>query len=306
MSTSPGNISLRVDIDFEIGLARGVPYLLDVLAQEDITATFFVTMGPDGFRYNTKRIKSKNYLQRLLSFNPVKIVSTFGISYLFRQFFGMSGKVGADHPTILRTILENGHELGVHGYDHFWWAENVWDAEEELLRKDMEQGVAAFQRITGNPPHVWAAPNWRCSQASLMLLEDFGFSYGADCRGYGPFRPKIDDWEAKIVQLPITLPCLHEIAQHLHTKDHQRIINHFLSRIQAGFNVWCIHGYYEGVLERALFRKCVQAIKTHQQTWPTLQELSTGLDQQAVPTGRLLKTHLPGGRGKVSFQGMEE
>ncbi len=296
-------IGLRIDIDFEIGLVRGVPYLLDVLKQEKIAATFFVTMGPDGFKHNMKRLRSKNYVQRILSFNPWKIISTFGVSYLLKQFSGQSGNVGADHSELLTRILNEGHELGVHGYDHFWWAGHVWNCDRNAVKEDMTRGIHAFEQAVGNYPKVWASPNWRCSKDSLQLVDEFGFQYGADCRGTSPFYPVIGEWQANTLQIPITLPCLHEIVQHLQTKDHETIVKHLLSTMTYDRNIWCIHGYYEGVLERVLFRKCVQAIKSRQVTWMTLHEYYTGLDKHTAPECPMTKARLPGGRGEISFQG---
>jgi len=88
-------IGIRADIDFEIGITKGVPYLLDFFRQHDITASFFVTIGPDGFKHNKTRLKSSGYVKRVLSFNPFKIVSRFGFSYVVRQLLGLSGNVGA-------------------------------------------------------------------------------------------------------------------------------------------------------------------------------------------------------------------
>ena len=57
-------VGLRVDVDFEIGLTKGVPYLLKVLEEEDINATFYITFGPDGFKHHRNRINTPGYLKK--------------------------------------------------------------------------------------------------------------------------------------------------------------------------------------------------------------------------------------------------
>ena len=40
-------LALRVDVDTRRGLSDGVPRLLELFRRLDVTASFFVTMGPD-------------------------------------------------------------------------------------------------------------------------------------------------------------------------------------------------------------------------------------------------------------------
>lgn len=296
-------IGIRADIDFEIGITKGVPYLLDFFKQNDIKATFFVTMGPDGFANNKKRLNSTNYLKRILSFNPLNIIFKFGFSYLARQFLGCSGNVGADHPEVLNRIIKEGHELGLHGYDHFWWAENIWDSDLSSVKKDMNKALSAFKNITGTKAKIWSSPNWRCSKNSLKLVDEFDFLYGADCRGKSPFFPVINGWKGKKIQVPITLPCLHEAKQFLGTDDRKTIIKYFLSQTNDTYNVLCLHGYYEGILERELFVALVKELKCRAFELVPLKALYEEVDKNNVQPCELIKRRLPGGRGDVSFQG---
>lgn len=298
-------IGIRVDIDFEIGLVKGVPHLLKLFEKYGIKATFFVTMGHDGFKHNTKRLNSTNYLKRVLSFNPVKIISMFGLSYLVKQFFGYVGNVGGDHSDMLRRIVKEGHELGVHGYNHFWWAENIWNCETQAVREEMNKGLDAFKNATGIEANVWASPNWRCSKDSLHLVDEFGFLYGADCRGKHPFLPMDHNWQGKTIQLPITLPCLHEVKQYLARNTHERIIHELLSHITLPFNVLCIHGYYEGILERELFIRFIHAVKSKGVQFFPLKQVFERINKSSVPLCKVTRKTLPGGRGEISFQGEE-
>lgn len=298
----PKNVGLRVDVDFEIGLVKGVPFLLDYFSRHNIKATFYVTMGPDGFGHSGKRIKTRGYLKRILNFNPLKIILCLGPAYLLRQFAGIGGNVGSAHPEILKRIIAEGHAIGVHGYDHFWWAENIWDCGEEEIKREISAGLEVFRKSTGIEPVAWASPNWRISEKALMILEKCSFKYGADCRGHSPFFPKFTGWTAKTPQFPITLPCLHEIKNYLDCPTEKNISNEFISKLTAGSNVWCIHCYYEGILERRLFTNILGKLLSEGFNFMPIGDIASKTNLSTLPECGLMRKKLPGGRGEVTFQ----
>jgi undecaprenyl phosphate-alpha-L-ara4FN deformylase len=295
-------IGLRVDVDFGIGLARGVPYLLDVLARHEMHATFYVTMGPDGFRQHTRRLGSATYRSRIRRMNPLGMVRAFGPVYLARQALGMTGSVGSSHPDVLRRIIGEGHELGVHGFDHHWWAENVFVADRDALENDMNRALEALKRATGHQASAWASPNWRCTASSLSLVDEFGFTYGADTRGTSPFLPDVPGYSGRTPQLPISLPCLHEISDYLNTTDPPDIRREFLRHVKSGYNVWCIHDYYEGVLRREMFTAVVDELVRDGWALVPIASLAAGLRAQELARARIVSARMPGGRGEVSCQ----
>lgn len=295
-------IGLRCDVDFGIGLERGVPYLLDVLKRHGMRATFYVTMGPDGFRQHTNRLGSASYRKRIRRMNPMGMINAFGPVYLARQALGIRGTVGLSHPDVLKRVVDEGHELGVHGFDHYWWAENIFSADRAELRQDMTRAVEALRKSTGHTASAWASPNWRCSADSLALLEEFGFPYGADTRGRGPFVPQVPGYQGRLPQLPISLPCLHEISDYNNTTEAAAITDEFMSHVQPGYNVWCIHDYYEGVLRREMFERTVDALIRNNVTLVTIAALAAELRDGDLTTSRVVQARMPGGRGEVSCQ----
>jgi undecaprenyl phosphate-alpha-L-ara4FN deformylase len=295
-------IGLRCDVDFGIGLARGVPYLLDVLKRHGMHGTFYVTMGPDGFRQHSNRLGSAAYRKRIRRMNPLGMIKAFGPWYLARQALGIKGTVGLSQPKVLRRVAAEGHELGVHGFDHYWWAENAFTAPGDLLKADMERAMTALKGATGHDAAAWASPNWRCSRALLELIDEYRFPYGADTRGGSPYFPEVDGYRARTPQLPISLPCLHEISDYLDTTDPETIRDEFLRHVRPGYNVWCIHDYYEGVLRRPMFESVVDALVSGGWTLVPIAALAGRLDRASVPVSRVTTARMPGGRGAVSCQ----
>jgi undecaprenyl phosphate-alpha-L-ara4FN deformylase len=295
-------IGLRCDVDFGIGLERGVPFLLDMLKRRGMKATFYVTMGPDGFRQHTNRLGSASYRKRIRRMNPMGMIRAFGPVYLVRQALGVRGSVGRSHPDVLKRIADEGHELGVHGFDHYWWAENVLTADRQALKADMDRALEALSTATGRRASAWASPNWRCSADSLALLDEYRFPYGADTRGASPFVPVIDGYQGALPQLPISLPCLHEISDYRNTTDAAEITAEFVRHLRPGYNVWCIHDYYEGVLRREMFERAFDALISSGRSVTTIAELAAGLQHTSVPSSRIIQARMPGGRGAVSCQ----
>lgn len=298
-------VGLRVDVDFGVGLRKGVPYLLSAFRKRNLRVTFYITMGPDGFRKHTQRLGSPSYRNRVRRMSPWSIVRKFGPTYLIRQAAGIPDKVGARYPDVIRMALDQGHEVGVHGYDHYWWAENVFGADRTALKRDMDLAFGAFRESTGRDAMAWASPNWRCSAESLTVLDECKFPYGADTRGRTPFVPATAGRQSTTPQLPISLPCLHEIADYLATTDSQAITREFASRVTPGYNVWCIHDYYEGLLRRDVFEPALDGLIGN--GWPivAMDALARQIDRATLPVCEVVRGRMAGGRGEVSCQGEE-
>jgi peptidoglycan/xylan/chitin deacetylase (PgdA/CDA1 family) len=99
------------------------------------------------------------------------------------------------YPDRIRRILDEGHEIGVHGYTHTP-PQRLTPAEEEaelVKALDLLRGVGAD--VTG-----YRSPSWDVSPVTLDLLDKHGFLYSsqmmADIR---PYRHPAN----KVIELPI-------------------------------------------------------------------------------------------------------
>ena len=122
-------VGLRIDVDFPVGLRRGVPWLLDRLAEREMRATFFVVTGRNSSRRALRRTLDPEYLGRLRRLGPLRVVRCLGASLLRDEPVLESREAQA----ALDRIVSDGHELAAHGHDHAWWADEVWRAEPERL-----------------------------------------------------------------------------------------------------------------------------------------------------------------------------
>lgn len=291
-------IHLRVDVDFNIGLERGVPFLLDLFSKKNIQATFFVVMGPDTLYRHQTRVKSKTYQKRLRSFNIFKLAAYFGPAYLKSRF--LHPRVGPDYPRILEKIVEHGHELGIHGFDHAEWADRCFEFDRLETERHMQLAIAQFQKLFPGKKWIWGAPNWMANGFMLEYLEKYFIPYSSDVRGCFPFYPHSGGKKSAVVQFPINLPCLHELAQVGIPKD--KIPGIFPKFLAHRYNLWCIHDYYEGLLERKLFLNVVDRLQEQCYRFKPINHAYENLDSFQPGESKIEKVKVPGGIFEVSCQ----
>ena len=292
-------IHLRVDVDFNEGLKRGVPYLLDLFDRLDMRATFYVVMGPDTLHKHSLKVRSKAFRRRITSMKWTRILRILGPAYLRSRLFPMN--VAGAFPETLREIRRRGHEIGVHGFDHAMWADQIFEMDEEATRRQMDLAFARFQDLLGSEAATWGAPNWRLNEHMFAWLSEKGISFSSNTRGNSPYFPVVHGKLFKVLELPITLPCLHELVQYGCPRAG---IPEVLERcLRPDFNMLCLHDYFEGLLDRDLFEGCVERLRLAGWSFRPLGELARVLEKLEVEKDRVDKVLVPGGVGQVSCQG---
>ena len=289
-------VHLRVDLDFRVCVDLGLPFLLREFRRRGVRATFFAVMGPDTMGAHRTRLRRPGYMKRLWSMNLCKMALMVGWTQLAR----LAGRtmVWSD-PGALRDAVAQGHELGVHGFDHAWWAENCWSCSREELVVQVDLAVERFRRYFPDLPLVWGAPNWRCNLDAVDVVREHGAAYASDTRGAAPFYPCGVDGVRALPQLPISLPCLHELAQH--GVPMTRLPETMLSLVGDGYNLLCIHGYYEGLLQRRTFLRFLDLAQEQGVRFAPLRDALSGADE---PEARELGVvRVPGGFSEVSCRG---
>jgi peptidoglycan-N-acetylglucosamine deacetylase len=89
--------------------------------------------------------------------------------------FFVPGRVAERHPDRVLRILEDGHEIGVHGYTHRSPADLSKEEETEELAKAL-----AVLRDLGASPEGYRSPSWEFSEHTLSLIAEAGLSYSSN------------------------------------------------------------------------------------------------------------------------------
>ena len=109
-------MALKVDVDTFRGMREGLPRLLDILAERKIRATIFVSMGPDHSGRAIRRIFTKpGFLTKMLR---TKAVSLYGPRTVLYGTLLPGPRIAGRNAGLFRRIEGEGHEAGVHGWDH--------------------------------------------------------------------------------------------------------------------------------------------------------------------------------------------
>jgi peptidoglycan-N-acetylglucosamine deacetylase len=109
--------------------------------------------------------------------------------------FFVPGRVAERYPDKVRRILEDGHEVAVHGYTHRSPTDLTREEEDDELTKTLE-----ILRGLGADPVGYRSPSWDFSENTLGLLSAAGLSYSSNMMDdIRPYRhPGFD-----IVELPV-------------------------------------------------------------------------------------------------------
>ena len=292
-------LGLRVDVDTRIGMREGVPRLLDLFRKLGIRVSFFVSFGPDHSGRAMRRLWRPSFLLKMLRTNPLRL---YGLKTLLYGTLLPSQPIGEGAPELLRSVAAQGHELGIHGYDHVRWQDRLESMDEAEIERELGLSVAAYERVMGVRPSSSAAPGWRCTASSLMVQDRLGFLYASDVRGTCPFFPVENGVNFKTLQIPTTLPTMDELIGRV--KD---IRNTLLSYIHDGLNVLTVHAEVEGRVYHSLFGSILEgALERKLVIGPLLEIAQSTLqgDVNGIPHLPLRRGRVPGRSGWIAQQGI--
>lgn len=231
-------IGVRIDID-TLRDARMLPVTLAFLEKHGIRASFFVTTGVDETFRNFR-----HYLKpwKLLSRN---IVRRFGLG----MFSGLLTKKEVQKLGRFDIVLEQGHELGLHGYNHFAWMNHLDNKSKEELSSWISKGCELFEKSFGFYPECFAAPGFKTSTSFLEVLDEFSFRYSSDFTGGKPFYPSLNGHKLKTLQMPVSL----SIGEH----EDQEALRLLRKQVACGYAVFYFHPSHEPIFRKSLLEKAL-------------------------------------------------
>jgi len=298
-----GRVALRIDVDFPVGLLRAVPFFLDRLRAAGMKATFFVVAGSNDPRSSWRRMVRPQYARRLWRLGPRRIVRGLGL----RALTSDAGFLGSEQAMrTVKRLLAEGHELAVHGFDHAWWAANVWSADARSIEAQIDRAYDLFEPIVGHRNLAWGSPNWRSGPVVLRRLQRIGVRYFSECWGRSPFLTVLDgDQVLRIPHLPITLPSLESLVLDGGLSPQRAVQRALAGRSPMGVDVVCFHDYFEGLMMPELLEEFLEQALRDGITTTTLDDAATAVGQSAATLDlcRLQRGRLPEFDGEVSWQG---
>jgi peptidoglycan/xylan/chitin deacetylase (PgdA/CDA1 family) len=207
----------------------------------------------------------------------------------------------------MRSVRDEGFEMGVHTWDHIRWQDGVAGADAAWTRTEMARACERFSEIFGTAPLVHGAAGWQMNVDALRLTQALGFEYCSDGRGTHPHLPV---WNAELVrcpQLPTTLPTLDELVG-LDGITEDNVAAHLLELTREPretAHVYTLHAELEGMRLAAVFDRLLTGWKAQGYTLVALQSVLERLQPLALPRCAVGPGTVPGRSGTLLVQGPE-
>jgi undecaprenyl phosphate-alpha-L-ara4FN deformylase len=290
-------IAVRVDVDTYRGTEAGVPNLRALFAERGITATFYFSVGPDNMGRHVWRLRHPRFLWKMMRTRAARL---YGPGILLRGAFGPGPLIAQNLGGVIRAVADAGHEVGLHGWDHYSWQTRVERMSRANIKDSLKKGVDALERILGAPPRCSAVPGWRCTGEVLQEKASFRFRFNSDCRGTSIFRPVVGGVTLEQPQIPVTLPTYDEAIGRGGVTEmnyNQFLISHL---DPSALNVLAVHAEVEGIACLRLFDGFLKSARARGWSFSPLGALLD--DVGAIGRGAMARMEIPGRQGWVSVQ----
>ena len=251
-------VALKIDVDTYVGTCDGVPVLLDLLARHNAKGTFYFCMGPDNTGRALRRIFThKGFLQKALRSGAP---SAYGIKTMLYGVLLPGPVIYKKCADIMRKTEQQGHEVGIHAWDHTNWHDFLIKSDLGLAKSELGQAAKAFLQVFDRLTTTTAAPGWTVSPDSLALQDQMELAYCSDCRGSHPFYPVMSGQCFNTLQIPTTLPTADELLGR-DGLTAETLPDYYLQQLKPGLNVLTIHTELEGGAIRNCFSRLLQLLQ---------------------------------------------
>lgn len=295
-------LGLKIDIDTERGTRIGVPNLVKLFQELDIKATFLFSLGPDNTGRALKRIFRPGFFKKV---SRTSVLQVYGLRTICNGILWPGPNIGKKHASLMRSVKDEGHEVGIHCYDHIHWQDNLHKLTEADVRHEVNKTQDAFKAVFGFLARTMGAAGWQASKNSLAAYDDHNLLYASDTRGEKAFFPTVGRRTFKTLQIPTTLPTLDELIGR-HEYPLETLHNHYLSLIQPDkLNVLTIHSELEGMAYLEWFGEFLRKCIDHGIQIVPMQQLAIGLlaDKANIPCLPLVQGSVDGRSGTLAMHG---
>ncbi len=230
------SFTLRIDLESNKGIVLGLPKLLDLLNKYGFKASFYLTMGGESNVFEILKHRGKIPSAGTRS---IKIFSFFEkIRMLFfpRDFVGKNLK-------IIKRILDEGHELGIHGWKHRRWTRAL---DEIDVGSELDLAFSRYELIFGTKAISFCSPAFRTNSKSIKLLGNKKIKVVSDFDSFNPVQLK----KCNFKNVPVTIKGKNNspIIEYLvgEGKTDSEILNYIKKNIKKNtFSSMYGHGLYE-------------------------------------------------------------
>jgi len=242
--------TLRVDLESDKGIRQGLPKLLNLLKKHDIKASFYIPMGGESNILEILQYSRSLKHARETKVKVWSLLDKIRMASFPRDFVKSNIK-------ILRKIISEGHELGIHGWKHREWTRGL---SKINIRNRIRKSKIKYIKLFGTEPISFAAPGFNTNENVLKILEENNIQY------IGDFQGKKTKKYGKLKNIPITILGNDKmpIIEYLVGKgaSDQEILEYIKKEIgKNSLNSLYIHGLFEARFKLELLDEIFSFIK---------------------------------------------
>ncbi|MDO4952876.1 MAG: polysaccharide deacetylase family protein [Synergistaceae bacterium] len=288
-------LAVKVDVDTLRGYVEGVPRMLDIFAKHGVKASIYFSFGPDNSGKAIRRIFRKGFISKMLR---TKAPSTYGIKTLMYGTLLPAPLIVPENPDIVKRAFSEGHETGIHAWDHVYVQDCLAGISKEKYLKLYGMASALYEEICGCKASSVAAPGWQLSHAVLESEQELGLAFASDVRGYSPFLPVFEGVEYNVPQIPSTLPTMDEIYGLPGVND-ETIPGIWYDGMDKEWNVVTVHAEMEGISKAGVLDRFLTLCKDRGTEFFTLGEYAA---QAPLSRCEVVMGNLTGRAGTLAVQ----
>lgn len=275
-------LGLKIDVDTYLGMKRGVPRLLSIMADFGIKGTFYLSMGPDSSGIAIfQLIKNPRFLKKMFR---TKAGRLYGMRTALYGTLLPSPMIALSFPGLVQRIISEGHEVEFHAWDHRRWQDELHTRSGEWIEGWFQKGVNAYEKIVNKEPLSFGAPGWLIDDRVLNILEGFNFVYLSCTRARKPFIHE----NSGLMEIPSDLPCFEEIGVDQGVTTIIQILK------DGGMHVLPIHAEAEGGIWSRYFIELLEKIKNTDYRILPLSEIKELLKCKTLQVRKYQMQLLPG------------
>ena len=301
---SLNRLALKIDVDTLRGTREGVPRLPELLARHGLRATFLFSLGPDHTGRAIRRVFRKGFVGKV---RRTSVVRHYGVRTLLYGTLLPAPDIGRRARDVLRRVRGEGHETGIHCWDHIRWQDGVAAADAAWTRREMERACDRYVDVFKEAPPTHGAAGWQMNVHALRLTQELGFAYCSDGRGRSPHLPV---WRGELIrcpQFPTTLPTLDELIGTGGITE-ENVAAHLLAQTRepsrAG-HVFTLHAELEGARLAGVFDQLLTGWKAQGWLLGPVHEMRDEVEALALPRCETAPATIEGRSGNVLMQGDE-
>jgi undecaprenyl phosphate-alpha-L-ara4FN deformylase len=295
-------IGLKIDVDTLRGTREGVPRLAALLKKHRVGATFYFSVGPDHTGRAMRRVFRKGFAQKVAR---TSVLKHYGLKTLMYGVLLPGPDIGREASAEMRSVHDEGFEVGLHTYDHVRWQDHVAAADAAWTRVEFERGLHAFERVFGFLPQSHAAAGWQINAHTLELEREYGLRYASDTRGGGAFLPRLAHGASTCPQIPTTLPTFDELLGRDGVDESNvgdRVFHLSATADVEAPQVFTLHAELEGMRLRGAFESLLVKWRDAGAELIPMDSLRALAAQRQLPTRTIIQGEIPGRSGPLAIQ----